>query len=101
VEEVLSGKEQELVQLEEHLAQRRARLDEQEGQLRLAAPLVLAQQAELLGKKAGALREVAFRVASSRNQAAVVRELEEFESGLAAIEKGCRREQEAAGAELQ
>lgn len=63
------------MQLEEHLMLRRTRLDEQEAQQRLAVPLAMAQQAELLSRKAAALREVAFRVASSKNQAAAVREL--------------------------
>jgi hypothetical protein len=39
VEEVLTAKEQELVQLEEHLTLRRTKLDEQEAELRLATPL--------------------------------------------------------------
>jgi hypothetical protein len=41
----------------------------------MSGPLAVVQQADLLAKKAVALREVAFKVASSRNQAAVVREL--------------------------
>lgn len=45
MEEVLTAKEQELMQLEEHLALRRAKLDEQEGEQRLGIPLIQGQQA--------------------------------------------------------
>lgn len=101
VEEVLTAKEQELVQLEEHLTLRKSKLDEQEADLRLSAPIALTQQAEIMARKVTALKEVAFKLASSRNQAAVVRELEEFQSGLAGIEESCRLKAEAVGVELQ
>jgi hypothetical protein len=54
-----------------------------------------------LSKKVKALREVALKIGNSRNQAAVARELDDFQRGLAELEDECRCGQEAAVAELQ
>jgi hypothetical protein len=73
---------------------RRQQLEEQEGELKLSHYATINHHTELIAKKITSLREVASKLSICKSQAAIARELEEFQNGLVIIEESCRKSSE-------